>query len=164
MQGNHEELLAKNPILLARLFWHVARKFSETSGGKSPSLPVFLLSGGLLLHRETVEKVHRMNFDSRFVKMVVERPDLIVGLQGRVEMNSRFALMGVQLGVNVALLQRDGGLGFPTFRAIGGVDLPAELRSQEVSSAALIGAAKRLGAWFALEELDSVQRQLIVEF
>lgn len=164
MRDNHEELLARNPALLARLYWHLARKYSETAIGASPTLPVFLVSTGLLIHNETVDKIHRMNFDSGLLKVVVERPDLIGGLQARIEANSPAALLGLQLAVSASLLQRDGGEGLPTFRAIGGADLPLGLREVNSPLAPMIAAAKRLGAWFATEPLEIIQRQLTVEF
>ncbi len=164
MKDNHEELLARNPALLSRLYWYLARKYGETSKRKSPALPIFLVSTGLLFHHETVDKIYRMNFDSRFLKVVVERPDLIGGLQARVEAASPAALRGLQLGVSSGLLQRDGGEGFPTFRAIGGNDLPVALREASSPLGPMIAAAKRLGAWFALEPFEIIQRQLTVEF
>lgn len=164
MRADHEELLAKNPALLARIFWHLARKYSDTAAGEAPVLPVFILSAGLLFHRETVEKIHRMNFDSQFLKVVAERPDLIGGLQARVESSARPALLALQLGVAAGLLQRDGGKGFPTFRALGAADLPPALRDGDSSLGAMILAGKRLGAWFALEPFETIQRQLTVEF
>jgi hypothetical protein len=163
MKDNHEELLARNPALLSRCFWYLTRKYSETAGGRAPSLPVFLMSSGLLFHRETVEKIYRMNFDSRFLKVVAERPDLVGGLQGRVEAAFGASLKALQLGVATGLLQRDGGVGFPTFRALGGADLPPALRDAS-SLGEMILAAKRLGAWFALEPFEVIQRQLVVEF
>jgi hypothetical protein len=163
MRGNHEELLARNPALLCRCFWYLARKYGETAGGRAPNLPVFPICAGLLFHRDTVEKIYRMNFDSRFLKVIAERPDLLGGLQARVEGAFGASLKALQLGVAAGLLQRDGGEGFPTFRALGGKDLPLSL--QDASNLGeMILAAKRLGAWFALEPFEVIQRQLVVEF
>ncbi len=163
VRDDHEELLVRNPVLLSRCFWYLARKYSETAEGRAPRLPVFLISAGLLFHRDTVEKVHRMNFDSRFLKVVAERPDLLGGLQSRVEEAFVASLKALQLGVAAGLLQRDGGEGFPTFRASGGADLPAALRDA-AHLGEMLAAAKRLGAWFALEPFEAIQHQLVVEF
>ncbi|WP_247830659.1 three component ABC system middle component [Bradyrhizobium sp. 200] len=162
MRDDHEELLARNPALLSRCFWHLARKYGETAEGRAPGLPIFLVSAGLLFHRDTVDKIHRMNFDSRFLKVVAERPDLIGGLQSRVEGAFSASLSALQVGVTAGLFQRDGGKGFPAFRALGGVDLPVALR--DASLAEMIAAARRLGAWFALEPFEVIQRQLVIEF
>jgi hypothetical protein len=163
VRNDHEELLARNPALLSRCFWYLARKYGETAGGKAPKLPVFIVSAGLLFHRDTIDKIYRMNFDSRFLKVVAERPDLLGGLQSRVEGAFGASLAALQLGVAVGLLQRDGGKGFPTFRALGGADLPIALRDPN-NLEEMIAAAKRLGAWFALEPFEVIQRQLVIEF
>lgn len=162
MRNDHEELLAHNPMLLGSCFWHLARMYSEYAEGKAPPLPVFVTSAGLLFHRATVKKIHRMQFDSRFIKVVAERPDLLGGLQGRVESSFGASLKALQLGVASGLLQRDGGEGFPTFRALGGGDLPRPLREERSDD--IIAAAKRLGAWFAVEPFEVIQRQLVLEF
>src|SRR5215472_4355296 len=128
VRDDHEELLARNPVLLSRCFWHLARKYGDTAGGKAPGLTIFIVSAGLLFHKDTVDKVHRMNFDSRILKVVVERPDLLGGLQSRMEGAFSASLIALQLAVAAELLQRDGGSGFPTFRALGGTDLPGALR------------------------------------
>jgi len=164
VRDNHEELLAWNPALLARLFWHLARKYGDAAAGRAPPLPVFLVGAGMIFHRETVDKIHRMQFDSRFLKVISERPDLLGGLQARIESAAMPALLALQLGASSLLLQRDGGDGFPTFRALGGVDLPLAIREVEAPLAPMVGAAKRLGAWFALEPFENIQRQLTVEF
>ncbi|MEH2469201.1 hypothetical protein V1281_001545 [Nitrobacteraceae bacterium AZCC 2161] len=163
MKGDHEELLMRNPALLARCFWYLARKYAETADGKAPNLPMFITGAGLLLHRDTVEKIHRMNFDSRFLKVVAERPDLLGGLQSRVENSFEPSLRALQLGTSSGILQRDGGQGFPTFRAVGGADLPVPLRDAS-SLVEMIAAAKRLGSWFALEPFEMIRRQLVLEF
>ena len=85
MKIDHEELLARNPALMASAFWHVAQRHAGKAHGAPPILPIFVVSAALLLHRATVDKVHGMNFDSGFLKAVVERPDLLAGLQRRVE-------------------------------------------------------------------------------
>lgn len=104
-----------------------------------------------------------MNFDSRFLKVVAERPDLLGGLQSRVAGAFGASLKALQLGVAAGLFQRDGGEGFPTFRALGGADLPAALRDAS-HLGEMIATAKRLGAWFALEPFEIIQRQLVIEF
>lgn len=162
VRDDHEELLARNPALLCRCFWYMARRYGEVAEGKAPSLPMFPVCAGLLFHHGTVEKVYRMNFDSRFLKVVTERPDLLGGLQLRVEAAFAVSLKALQLGVTTGLFQRDGGEGFPTFRAAGGADLPVPLRGAS-RLGEMISAAKRLGAWFALEPFEVIQRQLAIE-
>lgn len=164
MQSNHEELIIRNPALGACIFWYLARRYAESAHGTAPFLPLFLLSSGMLYHRATTEKIYRMQFDSGLLKAIVERPDLLAGLQARVERNANATFRALQVGVAARLLQREGGDGFPTFRALGGEDLPVALREQRSPVPILVGTAKRLGAWFAAEPFDTLRRQLNVEF
>lgn len=162
MRDDHEELIAHNPMLLSRCFWHLAQKFSEKSGGSAPNLPVFLISTAILFHEESIEKIHRMQFDSGILKAILERPDLLGGLQARLEASLKPSLTALQLAVASKILVREGGHGFPTFRAAG-TNLPVALRDAHFDIQ-MIGAAKRLGAWFAIESIAVVQRRFAVEF
>ena len=162
MRTDHEEILACNSILLARCFWHLSHRFGAASDGRPPSLPLFLIAASILVHAESVEKIHRMNFDSGLLKVVVDRPDLLAGLQRRLEDTLRPTLQALQLAVSSNLLKREGGDGLPTFRAVG-TNLPAPLRDLPHHSE-MAATAKRLGTWFAAEPLVVIQRQLAVEF
>jgi len=162
MRGDHEEILARNPVLLARCFWHLSHKFGESAEGRAPSLPLFVIGTAVLLHGESVAKIQRMQFDSSLLKVVAERPDLLAGLQGRLEAALKPTLSGLQLAVGADLLKREGGDSFPTFRAVG-ADLPVPLRDPP-RYGDMVNAAKRLGAWFAMEPMVVIQRQLVVEF
>lgn len=164
MKIDHEELLARNPALVASAFWHLAHRHAGSAKGEPPTLPVFIVSTALLLHRATVNKIHAMNFDSGMLKAVVERPDLLAGLQGRVEAHADTALRALQVGVASGLLNREGGEGFPRFRATSGNDLPQPIRDLDAPVSHVLGAAKRLGTWFAMDGFEAVQRQLNVEF
>jgi hypothetical protein len=156
-------MLAHNPVLLARCFWYFARKHGDAGEGRAPPLPAFIIAAGMLFHADTIAKIHAMNFDSRLLKVVAERPDLLAGLQGRVEGAFRPTIKALQVGVSSDLLVREGGDGFPTFRAAGGGDLPFALRDTS-GRGDMINAARRLGAWFADEPLAVIQRQLAIEF
>ncbi|MFA4937663.1 three component ABC system middle component [Brevundimonas sp.] len=164
MKIDHEELLARNPALVASAFWHLAHRHASSARGEPPTLPVFVVSAALLLHRATVNKIHAMNFESGMLKAVVERPDLLAGLQGRVEAHADTALRALQVGVSSGLLIREGGEGFPRFRATSGNDLPQPIRDLDAPVSYVLGAAKRLGTWFAADGFEAVQRQLNIEF
>ncbi len=104
-----------------------------------------------------------MQFDSGILKAVSDRPDIVAGLQSRVENYSFAALKALQVGSNAGILLREGGEGFPTFRAVG-TDLPRPVRYGEASIPDIFNCAKRLGAWFAKEKIELLQQQLVVEF
>ena len=164
MKIDHEELLARNPALVASAFWHVAYRHAGAAQGEPPILPVFIISAAMLLHRATITKIHAMQLDSGMLKAVVEKPDLLAGLQARVEDHANTALKALQVGVASGLLAREGGDGFPRFRATGGSDLPPAIRDFDPPVSHLFGAAKRLGTWFAMDGFDAVRRQLNIEF
>jgi len=161
---DYEELLARNPALMASAFWHVAHRHAGKAKGAPPILPMFIVSAAMLLHRATVNKIHAMQFDSGMLKAVVERPDLLAGLQGRMEAHADTALKALQVGVASGLLIREGGEGFPRFRAMNGSDLPLAIRDLNPPVSYVFSAAKRLGSWFALDGFEAVQRQLNIEF
>jgi hypothetical protein len=104
-----------------------------------------------------------MQFDSGILKAVYDRPDIVAGLQARVENYSLLALEALQVGSAAGILQREGGEGFPSFRA-SGTDLPKPIRYGEASVPDIFNCAKRLGAWFATEKINLLQKQLNVEF
>lgn len=164
MKIDHEELLARNPALIASAFWYIARWHAEKAHGAAPALPVFIIGAAMLFHRATVEKIHLMKFDSGMLKAVVERPDLLAGLQGRVEGHTDAALKALQVGVASGLLAREGGEGFPRFRAMGGSDLPLPIRELDPPVSRVLSAAKRLGTWFGADGFETIQRQLNIEF
>src|SRR6266404_6878809 len=85
MRVDHEEILLRNPALGACAFWHLSRAFSEYGFGRAPELPYFVLAAGMIFHRGTVDKIHRMQFDSGILKAVSERPDIVTGLQRRMQ-------------------------------------------------------------------------------
>jgi len=163
MRVNHEELILRNPALGACAFWHFSRKYADSKAGAAPSLPYFLLAAGMLFHRSTVDKIRRMQFESGVLKAVSERPEIIAGLQGRVEQYHPAGLLALHVGAAAGILSREGGDGFPIFRAQGN-DLPKDIRDGTAAVVDIFSAARRLGAWFAMDELPSLAHQLSVEF
>jgi hypothetical protein len=163
VRPNHEELLLRNPALGACASWHLARSFAEVSLGTAPELPYFLIGTAMIFHRPTVEKIHAMRFESGLIKAVSEQPDVVAGLQSRLENNVKSALMALQVGCAAKMLEREGGEGLPTFRARG-ADLPFKVRHGEGSVPRIFNCAKRLGRWFASEKLEGLKQQLRIEF
>jgi hypothetical protein len=163
VRTDHEELLLRNPALGASAFWHLSRAFSDSSSGRAPDLPYFFIASAMIFHHSTVEKVRRMQFDSGILKAVYERPDIVAGLQARMEQYSLAALKALQVGATSGILQREGGEGFPTFRACG-PNLPKAVRHGEASVPDIFNCAKRLGTWFAAEGFEKLRGQLNIEF
>lgn len=163
MRSNHEELVLRNPMLGACIFWQFAKTFSEHADDEPPSLPLFFVVSAMIFHRPTVDKTYRMNFESGILKAVAERPDIIAGLQSRMEDFSGSSLQALQLATSTRLLSREIAGSMPSFRAIG-IELPKPLRRSESPVTEMIAASKRLGAWFATEPPLTIQRHLMIEF
>lgn len=85
MLQDHEERILRNPALGAAACWHFAEQFSEHAKGSPPLLPHFYVALAILHHRASVEKLYRMQFDSGITKAVAEQPDIVAGLQQRLE-------------------------------------------------------------------------------
>lgn len=163
LRPNHEELLLRNPALGACVSWHLARAFAEMASGEAPELPYFLVGAAMIFHRPTVEKIHAMRFDSGLIKAVSEQPDVVAGLQSRMENNAKSALVALQVGCAANILEREGGEGLPAFRSRGS-DLPFKVRLGEGSVPRMFNCAKRLGKWFATEKIEGLKQQLRIEF
>lgn len=157
MRSDYEQIVLRNPAFGACALWHVARRFADKRSGQSPSptLPHLALSTAMLFHEATVAKISRMKFESGLLKAVVEEPELIAGLQKRLEASFPVCLAALQLGVAAKLLTREPGRGVPAFRA-NGAELPPPIRHGNPTNS----AAKRLGTWLAMEELATVQARL----
>lgn len=163
MREDHEELILRNPAFAAAALWHLARSFSDGADGRSPSLTHMVLGTSMLFHAASVEKIYAMRFDSGLLKAVSDVPELVAGIQVRFEAALQICLPALQLGVSSQILSREGGEGLPTFRAIG-TDLPKPIRSGDALTGRTNLAAKRLGAWFAFEDLSIVRGRLGVRF
>jgi hypothetical protein len=159
MRENHEEVILRNPAFGAGAFWHLARSFSDHSEGGTPMLAHFVLAQGMLFHARTVQKIRSMNLDSGLLKAISEVPDIVAGLQGRVEDSVEEALRALQVGTATGIFTREHAGGLPTFRAIGN-DLPRQVRRADGRLDETFAAAKRLGAWFALESLPTLLHRL----
>jgi hypothetical protein len=163
MRLNFEETLLRNPALTAAAFWHFSRSYMDKSKSAAPELPHFFIAGGMLFHQSTIEKASRMNFDSGLLKLIAEKPDLIAELQARMEENWPLVLKALQVGCSAKILCREGGYGFPQFRAEG-ANLPTAIRTGDESVPSLFAASKRLGCWFAMDSIPTISSQLRIKF
>jgi hypothetical protein len=141
----------------------LARSFADASSGEAPELPYFIVGAAVIFHRPTVEKIHAMRFDSGLIKAVSEQPDVVAGLQVRIENSAKNALLALQVGCAAQILEREGGEGLPAFRARG-PDLPFKIRHGEGGVPRMFNCAKRLGRWFGVEKMDGLIQQLRIEF
>jgi hypothetical protein len=151
MEHDHEERILRNPALTARVFWHLARSYSEYSGGRTAELPQFLFGAAMVFHEATMERTHRMRFETGLHKALSECPDMLLGLQARLDDSALPALRGLQVGTSAGILARVDGGRFLGFAAVGS-QLPEKIRSAAEPVSKLFACGRRLGAWFAKED------------
>lgn len=163
MRIDHEELLLRNAMLSARAWWYLSREFADRGDGSAASLPHFILAGGILFHRASARRVSKMQFESGLLKAISDQPDLIAGVQERMEDNFDAVLAGLQVGTASGLLLREGSPEGPSFRAQATL-LPKEIREIDGHAKEILAAARRLGRWFADDPLKTVISRLRVEF
>jgi len=163
MREDHEELILRNPAYLACLLWSLARSFADKGDGKSPNLTHMVIGTSMLFHAASVEKIHAMKMDSGLLKALSDVPELIAGVQPRLEAALPVCILALQVGVAAGIIGREGGEGLPIFPALG-TNLPKALRDVEADTGHGVAAARRLGAWFAREDLATVRSRMGVRF
>lgn len=122
-----------------------------------------VIGTSMLFHAASVEKIRAMKFDSGLLKAISDVPELVAGGQSRLEAALPTCLQALQLGVAAGIIQRESGHGLPTFLALG-TNLPKALRDTDAASGPGISAARRLGAWFARDDLAIVRGRMGVRF
>ncbi len=160
MRPDHEETVLRNPALGARAMWHVANSYARMKADEPPLLQHLVLAGGMLFNRSTTARIGRMNFDSGFLKAIADRPEMVAGLQSRMEEQLPYVLRAVQLGASTRLIAVEERL---RCRALG-EDLPKEIKNMDGDARLILAAAKRLGRWFAADTLPVTAAQLGVVF
>lgn len=163
MREDHEELILRNPGFAACALWHLSRSYADGADGRSPTLAHMALGTAMLFHGATVEKISGMRFESGLLKAVSDMPELVAGVQPRLEAALHVCLIALQVGVAAQMLCREGGTGLPTFRALG-TNLPKQVRTYDAVAGRTNLAARRLGAWFAAEDLATVRGRMGVKF
>ena len=160
MRPDHEETILRNPALGVRAFWHVADAYARAKADQPPLLQHLVLAGGMIFNRSIAARIGRMNFESGLLKAIADRPEMVAGLQARVEEQLPYVLRAVQLGASTRMLAVETGL---RCRALG-AELPKEIRTMSGEASLALAAGKRLGRWFAADDLTVVAGRLGVSF
>lgn len=163
MRYDHEERILRNPVLTARAFWHFATSYGRHGDDKAPQLPHFILVAAMMFHHDTVDQTFRMQFSSGLSKALDECPDMLAGLQFRLDEYALDALKGLQVACAARILERTEGSRFPAFRAVG-VTLPSDIREDAASVGPIFASVRRFGRWFASEDITILAARLKLEF
>lgn len=163
MQTDFEERILRNPAFAAILLWRFARAFHSESG-RSPTLAHAALAMPLLFHRQTVKRLHRMNFGSGLIHAVASTIDITTDLQRRAIETTPILLRSLQTACSSGLLQcHRSHDALPTLHPnrtsnIGVLEPTAE------GAGHMVDTARRLGVWFARMPLQDICGLLRVRF
>lgn len=163
MRTDHEELILRNSALTARACWTLSRACADGGDGSPALLPHFVIAGGILFHQATVAKISKMHFESGLLKAITDQPEMLAGLQGRMEENVSTIIVGLQVAAAAGLLLREATPRGPSFRALG-TTLPIEIRELHGQGGDILAASRRLGRWFSDDPLEVIAYRLRVEF
>lgn len=159
-----EYLVVHNVALGAACMTTFAQSyFSSRDQVCGPSLPVALLVLPVCFHERTVSRISRLQSSSGLLHALHEMPELPVGLQERLEDMFDVSMRSLALATAGGLLRRDPGEGWPEFVPLT-KSLPVGFDIQSDGVKAIIATAKRLGWWFAGENLVSICNRLNVRF
>ncbi|WP_437323563.1 three component ABC system middle component [Sorangium sp. So ce381] len=164
MSTTLEHDLVQNAALGATALWSFARGYMDRAEGREgPELPTCIIVLPMVYHRRTATTIHRMRADSGLLKALHDNPELIAGLQRRLEALATRSLQALNVAVSSSLLEWDHATPWPRVTPKRKT-LPPELQSGQDDVATILGAAKRLGWWFAAEDVVSICLRLGVRF
>jgi hypothetical protein len=164
MSTSLEHDLVQNAALGATALWSFARGYTERAEGREgPELPACMIVLPMVYHRRTATTVHRMRADSGLLKALHDDPELIAGLQRRLEALATRSLQALNVAVSSSLLEWDRATPWPRVMPKRKT-LPPELQASQGDVGAILSAAKRLGWWFAAEDVASIYLRLGVKF
>jgi Family of unknown function (DUF6521) len=155
MRLDFEQRILRNPALGALLLWELSRSFQEYEPNNAgPSLPVIVVSAGMLLHRPTVLTIKGMQLVKGIglARAIASEPEIVAGLQQRVEAAFAFSMDSLGLATAsglVVAIERQGR--FPTYQATR-QKLSPRLEAASRPIVPQLSASRRLGAWFAADQ------------
>jgi hypothetical protein len=142
----------QNKILGAHIIWEFAKFYRMHHVTKNcPNLMMTMPVIPLCLNKRVVQGIKERHFkEGSLLKALDEQKDLFSGLQTRMEDMAELTLESIFLGSVSGLIvyQRETGMIIPSDK-----NLPNTLKSSFSSTpydyAEIIGASKRVGAWFS---------------
>lgn len=160
MNPNMEHDVVQNVALGATALWTFARAYMDKADGREgPELPLCMLVLPIVYHRRTADAIHRMQSSSGLLSALEKEPQLVVGLQRRVEALSTRSLKALNLAIASSLLTWDRATPWPRVTP-GQRTLPNGLGAGLGDVPVILSAAKRLGWWFAEEDVVSMYLRL----
>lgn len=140
-----EAELVQNSALGAALVWAFTLEFyGQTKQERGPLLPLALVVLPMTFHQETVEALHRRNYDGGLDLALAENRTLTIDLQERVQAMLPQTMQSLNVGFASGLITylRENG----ELRPVRKTD-PFRTDSEEVRR--MLSTSTRLGYWFA---------------
>lgn len=164
MSPKLEHDVVQNVSLGATALCTFACAYMEKADGREgPELPACMLVLPIVYHRRTANAIHRMRSDSGLLRALQEEPELVAGLQRRLEALATRSLRALNVAVASSLLEWDHATPWPRVTPKQKT-LPMELQAGLGDVPVILSAAKRLGWWFAKEDVVSIYLRLGVMF
>jgi hypothetical protein len=156
----HEYDVVQNSVLGALLLWAFVSEYYKTKGeSEGPKFQHMMIVLPILFNRSFVETIYRKNFKGGLYNALNEDMALFIGLQNRMEAMSvlTFRSINVCSCAKNILLDKDRYEFIPVRSKI------QDFKDNE-SIHKMLAAARRLGYWFATNDLNQLCGLLKVRF
>jgi hypothetical protein len=145
--------------------WQFSKNFQETSpDGQGPDLPRLMLVLPLVFHQKSLLTIQGKQHKSGLLKVLYDAPELVVGLQQRMEAMHRRTLRSLSLACASSLLERRGDSTLLPRFASCRKTLPRDLNPTHEDVRMMLSASRRLGTWLSAHDLTFICTQLHVRF
>ena len=165
MRTHFELEVIQNTAVGAAALWQFTLTFESSSQtGDSPDLARMMIVLPLVFHHRSVRSLHSKQFKSGLLKALYDSPELILGLQARMEAMYHRTLRSLSLASSTGLLERLSATeALPRYTACRKT-LPPELKPTHDEVRMILNASKRLGNWLSAHELPFICAQLHLRY
>jgi hypothetical protein len=161
-----ERRVAQNTAIETWALWSCAVRFDQAVGPeRGLELPFCFLVLPMVLHASTAKAISGLQMtEGSFYRALTQNRTIMLGLQSRVRSLADDTLHALNLAFPARLLRLDKAEQISVFP--GRKTLPPPLTAAQMSEdvTQIIGASRRLGYWFATNELSVVCSLLKVRF
>ncbi|WP_341282082.1 three component ABC system middle component [Paenibacillus sp. FSL H8-0537] len=156
----HEFDAVQNQALGALLLWtFVAEYFKVKGENEGPTLPHMMLVLPILFNQDFVENIYKRNFKGGLYNALNEDMSLFAGVQNRMQAMSDLTLRSINFccSARIVLIDKESYEFIPVRSKIQNFKHNESIHK-------MLAAAKRLGHWFAINELNQICALLKVRF
>lgn len=164
MRTTFETELIQNTAVGATALWRFSVKYIGSEPDAGPDLWRLFLVLPIVFHKRSAETISSRHFKTGLLKILYDSPDLVLGLQDRVEAMYLRTLRSLSLACSAGLLERRSIPGGCPAYSLARKTVPEGLRPVSREVKITVSAAERLGAWFSGHDLPFLCSQLHVRF